>query len=66
MFCDTDHMRRIVSFPNGLWQAQIKVAEKGTDVKDCWVGYHAPTTREKAMEQMTFRDISETSHHEIG
>lgn len=47
-----DTTRRVVSAPNGLWLAQVKVTERGTRECDCWYTFpHAPTTKQVALMQ---------------
>ncbi len=45
----TDH--RIVSVPNGLWQYQRRIAEKGTRECDNWEARSHPTSYEEALGQ---------------
>lgn len=50
-----DATRRVVSVANGLFQSEVRVAERGTRELSNWIALHSPCSFEDAKAQTSFR-----------
>lgn len=51
VYCDIP-TKRITSVPNGMWQVQVRMDEKGTRERSNWLDIHAPQSNKDAAMQM--------------
>lgn len=56
VYCDIP-TKRIISAPNGIWQVQVRMDEKGTRERSNWLDIHAPQDKAAAEQMMHNRCV---------